>query len=106
MFEYMRRNSVLRDGMAGTDARVPGGGIAEIVSATTLGKGGAVVVFVDHDESLGGNHCPHSVGPYTYDIGTLLLGEMDLCGASGGSIVSRWQLAPHVLQPKHFIHSE
>src|SRR5882672_4414430 len=78
MFEFMRRTNVLRDGVVEVDALVLGGGIAGIVSATMLGKGGALVVLVDHYESLGGNHKSRSIGPYTYDIGTFLFGESDI----------------------------
>ncbi|WP_084073383.1 NAD(P)-binding protein [Demequina sp. NBRC 110052] len=55
------------------DAVVLGAGISGLVSASVLVERGACSVLVlDEYQQAGGNHLDFSIGPYTFDVGSLI----------------------------------
>ena len=56
-----------------SDAIVLGAGISGLVSASILSRTGARrILVIDEYDHIGGNHIERSVGPYTFDIGSLI----------------------------------
>ena len=55
------------------DAVVLGAGISGLVSAAVLNEQGyRRVLVIDEFDKYGGNHIDCTIGPYTFDIGSLI----------------------------------
>ena len=58
------------------DAVVLGAGISGLVAAKLLQKQGlARIAIVEEYDHIGGNHIDSHIGPFTFDIGTLIFWE-------------------------------